>query len=136
MVLPANYNDNNKFIHIYFSLLFSGAAILIERLCKVWLHSDLIFKCTKLYRLQKKHLIEGVFKGGESMITEQDSSIFAEIDVNAGIDENGNDISGPVDFKTPRILIEQLKEMKKVVPIQDIKDEINTFMAAVCEPTV
>ena len=75
--------------------------------------------------------MDGVFKFGENMIKEQDKSIFTEIDINAGVDENGNDISGPVDYKTPRILIEQLKEMKKAIPMQDIKDEINTFMAAV-----
>ena len=76
-------------------------------------------------------MINGLFTNAEDMIKQNDKSIFEEIDINAGVDENGNNISGPVNYKKPRILIDQLKEMKKVFPLQDIKDEINIFMAAV-----
>ena len=64
------------------------------------------------------------------MIRQIDEHFFDDVDKNAKFDENDNEI-GPIDFKKPRILLEQLNALKGVLSIEEIKHEIHTFFAAV-----
>ncbi|CAO1364516.1 unnamed protein product [Diamesa serratosioi] len=117
-------DENNKYlndVHISISLLN-------ERVFKVWLHPEPIFKLTKLYQKQLKHLDNGVLAIADEIIAEKDfqydnkNKLKQHDTTNESIDED--------DEKKPQIFIDHLFELRTHLGLDEIKDEINTIMAA------
>lgn len=112
-------------------LISSGAEILSQRIFKIWLHYKPLYIFTKLYQLEKEHVINGIMGIADDVIKEKNiQSSFAS----EKVDENNNEHfekSNEINSNEPQIFIDQLFKLKDLLSQQEIKDEINTIIAAV-----
>lgn len=112
-------------------MLSSGAEILSQRIFKIWLHYKPLYMFTKLYRLEKEHVINGMMGIADDVIKEKNIQHSL---ASKKVDENNNENlekSTEINSSNPQIFIDQLFKLKDLFSQQEIKDEINTFIAAV-----
>lgn len=107
--------------------IFSSISLLNERVFKVWLHPEPIYKLTKLYQTQLKHLENGVLAIADEILAEKNFQYENK-------DKTQHDASSNLidDEEKPQIFIDHLFELRTHLSLEEIKDEINTIMAAVC----
>lgn len=101
--------------------------MLNERVFKIWLHPEPIFKLTKLYQTQLKHLDNGVLAVADEIIAEKNFQYDNKI-----LKQHDNSDESNDDKVKPQIFIDHLFELRTHLDLDEIKDEINTIMAAVC----
>lgn len=107
--------------------IFSSISLLNERVFKVWLHPEPIYKLTKLYQTQLKHLENGVLAIADEILAEKNFQYDNK-------DKTQHDSSSQLvdDKEKPQIFIDHLFKLRTHLSLEEIKDEINTIMAAVC----
>lgn len=92
---------------------------------KLWCQIECIYKYTKTYKDEQKHVINGIFTIADQILEEKTKLLDLKIDAqDSELDEN-------FEFKTPQIFIDQLLKLRKILRMDEIKDEINTFIGAV-----
>lgn len=101
----------------------SGAEVISNRMYKVWLHIDWIYKLTDMYKLELKHMINGIFQVGNKILDDKLAMLEGSEDFEEPSDE--------FEYKTPQIFIDQLLRYRNVLTKDEITDEINTFLGAV-----
>ena len=101
--------------------------MLNERVFKVWLHPEPIYKLTKLYQTQLKHLENGVLAIADEILAEKNFQYDNKVKKQHDTSYKSID-----DEKKPQIFIDHLFELRTHLSLEEIKDEINTIMAAVC----
>lgn len=89
----------------------------ITRLSKFWLHSDLIYKCTRFYALEKKHVWGGMYGTADELIKQKDA---------AGFD--ANEAEKEESTHKPQIFIDQLLKKRETLTNDDIVHEVNTII--------
>lgn len=120
-------------MNYYYSCDFfsSGAEILSERIFKIWLHYKPLYIFTKLYQLEKEHVINGMMGIADDVIKEKNIQYNL---ASEKVDQNNNENlerSYEIDASKPQIFIDQLFKLRGLFSQQEIKDEINTIIAAV-----
>ena len=108
-------------------IYFSGAEILNERMFKVWLYYRPIYYFTKLYRRELKYVINGMFTIADDVIKEKDEACKLLGKTVETYDEKPSNY----EYRKPQIFIDQLYKMRNIFSPKEIKDEINTIIAAV-----
>lgn len=93
---------------------------------KVWLHPEPIYKLTKLYQTQLKHLDNGVLAIADEILAEKNFQYDNNVQIQHEPKKNLID-----DEEKPQIFIDHLFELRSQLSLEEIKDEINTIMAAV-----
>jgi len=113
-------NDTCEFLKkkMIFGTLFSALNIFAMRIFSWRLVFDPIFRLSKFYQLQKKHVENGAFAIADEIIAkkEKQSKLFPVRDDQA---------------LKPQIFIDQLYKMRDVFDSEEIRDEINTTIVAV-----
>lgn len=94
---------------------------------KVWLHPEPIYKLTQLYQTQLKHLDNGVLAIADEILAEKNFQYDNNVHIQHKSNNNLID-----DEEKPQIFIDHLFELRSQLSLEEIKDEINTIMAAVC----
>lgn len=79
---------------------------------------DPLFRMTKLYALQEKHIKNGLMKMANSMIRAKEKSLAEKHE-----EEN--------DSGKPQLFVDQLFKMRDSFSTEEISDEINTVILAV-----
>uniref|UniRef100_A0A182PYY9 Uncharacterized protein n=1 Tax=Anopheles epiroticus TaxID=199890 RepID=A0A182PYY9_9DIPT len=99
--------------------------IMLNRLQKLWLHPDIVFRCTSQYREQQKCL-DILHKFSYRMITERRSIIRAG---HKPLDENNNSetVAGRKQLAFLDLLIEASDE-GRLLSDTDIREEVDTFI--------
>lgn len=97
----------------------SAMRIGITRLSKVWLHFDAIYKWTKFYALEKKHVWDGMYGTADELIRQKDAAGF-----------NANEMEEKSTHK-PQIFIDQLLKKREMLTNDDIVHEVNTIIVTV-----
>lgn len=90
----------------------------ITKLSKFWLHVDAIYKCTKFYALEKKHVWEGMYATADELIKQKDAE---------GLDAAESDEA----MHKPQIFIDQLLKKREVLTNEEIVHEVNTIIVTV-----
>lgn len=92
----------------------------------VWCHIDNIYKYTETYKNEQKYIINGAFTIADQILDEKIKLLNQN-----GTNVNDTEMDDNFEFKTPQIFIDQLLKLRKVLNMEEIKDEINTFIGAV-----
>ena len=103
--------------------VYSGGEVISNRMYKVWLHIDWIYKLTDMYKLELKHTINGTFQVGNKILDDKLELLEGTEDIEEPSDE--------FEYKTPQIFIDQILRYRNVLTKDEITDEINTFLGAV-----
>lgn len=94
--------------------------VVAIKILKFWLKFRLIWPWTEEYRLQTKHVDNGMNLIGSEIIK------MKEMHYKKGtVEENDS------DYNKPQIFIDQLYKMRDVFDMETIRDEINTMVFAV-----
>ncbi|CAO1411048.1 unnamed protein product [Diamesa serratosioi] len=109
--------ENNK----YLSDMEIAGDILTNKFIKVWLHYKPFYKLTKYYKLEQKHIMQGVFKVADDILEEKQRQ---------KLEDNLNEVDEESFFRKPQIFIDQIMKFGDIFNEQDIKDEINTLIVA------
>jgi hypothetical protein len=110
-------------------ILFNRSAKLLT--CKTlnfFYRFEPIFRFTKLYQLEKKHAHNGFLKMADEIIDEKRKNR-NNIEKSSSLTECDQDGLK----KKPKIFVETLLDPKNELSYEEIKDEINTLIAAVSE---
>ena len=108
---------------------YSGAEIISDRLFKIWLHFKPIYIFTKLYRMEKKFVQNGMYAIGDEVLKEKELQYQTKSSNKDHLNDNNDDERG--EIKKPQIFIDQLLKMREHFTIAEIKDELNTIIIAV-----
>ncbi|XP_041763907.1 cytochrome P450 4c3-like [Anopheles merus] len=107
--------------------------IMLNRLQKLWLHPDIIFRCTRQYREQQKCL-DILHRFSYRMITErrsiiQTGSMVKQANTEDGLDANNNNCegSGRKQLAFLDLLIEA-SDGGRILSDTDIREEVDTFI--------
>uniref|UniRef100_A0A182U3V9 Cytochrome P450 n=1 Tax=Anopheles melas TaxID=34690 RepID=A0A182U3V9_9DIPT len=107
--------------------------IMLNRLQKLWLHPDIIFRCTRQYREQQKCL-DILHRFSYRMITErrsiiQTGSVMKQANTEDGLDANNNKCegSGRKQLAFLDLLIEA-SDGGRILSDTDIREEVDTFI--------
>lgn len=97
----------------------------MSRLSKVWYHIEPIFKLSNLYKLQQKHIYEGVLKIADEILEEKKSKNSQEDleEIDLEFEDGG--------IRKPKIAVDQLLSAQNLLSHEEIHHEINTIIAAV-----
>lgn len=93
--------------------IFSAKALCIR------FYSDIIFKFSKYYDLEQKHIVNGILTVADEVIKEKEKLCLSE-----------NNEDEPQTNK-PQIFIDQLYRSRRYLSDNDIRDEINTLIPTV-----
>lgn len=94
--------------------------VVATKILKFWLKFRLIWKWTEEYRLQTKHVDNGMNLIGSEILKIKEMQY-----------KKGTDDKGDLDYNKPQIFIDQLYKMRNVYDMETIRDEINTMIFAV-----
>lgn len=89
-------------------------------------HIEPIYRMTSLYQLEKKHIYNGVLKIADEAYDEKKLKS-QNLPQNDSNEEDGYD----EHWRKPKNFIDTLLDEKSGLSIEEIKDEINTLVAAV-----
>lgn len=105
-------------------IIFSAAAVLMKKMLNILYHFEPIYRWTKLYILEQKHIHNGALKISDEIFN-QKKVLQLEFEAN---DENANE---ELCKKKSKNFIETLMDPSNGLDEAEIKDEINTLVAAV-----
>lgn len=97
-----------------FYFLSSAHQLFALKALKIWLQFKPIFRFTKDFVLHKKHVVNGIFRIADEIISEKEKS-FTESS----------------ESDQPQIFIDQLFKKREVFSFAEMRDEILTVIAAV-----
>lgn len=100
---------------------------MMTKMFNVLYHFESIYRFTNLCKLERKYIHDGVLKVADEILKEHEDLEDLEADEH-------QDFEDGFTVKKPRTFIKTLLKSKNVLSDQEIKDEINTLVAAVCEP--
>lgn len=103
---------------------YSAAHIMMSKMVNVFYQIKPIYWFTKNYQLEKKHIYNGVLKIADEICEEKQHNSLREDQEIAYNDEDGFS-------KNSKNFISALLNPKNRLSDQEIKDEINTLIAAV-----
>jgi hypothetical protein len=101
-----------------FFLIFSALKIFAAKMLTFGYQYDPLFRMTKLYQLQEKHIKHGLMKMANGMIRAKEKSL--------GENPEEEEESGK-----PQLFVNQLFKMRDSFSTEEISDEINTVILAV-----
>lgn len=113
--------EKTKHLKIVLSLRifsFSGAKIYMTKMLNVLYRFKPFYKMTKICKLEKKHLFDGVFLIADEIYNEYQAK-----------KKESDDDDGYK--KSPRNFINTLIDPKNGLDRDEVRDEINTFVTAV-----
>ena len=93
-----------------------------DRILKIWFHFKPIHIFTNHYQMEKKYVHNGMCAIGDEVLKEK------ELQYKSDSTDQQNDNDG---MKKPQILRDKLLKMKEHFSMDQIKDELNTFLIAV-----
>ncbi|XP_040172479.1 cytochrome P450 4c3-like [Anopheles arabiensis] len=107
--------------------------IMLNRLQKLWLHPDIIFRCTRQYREQQKCL-DILHRFSYRMITErrsiiQTGSVVKQANTEDGLDANNNQCEGTGRKQLAFLdLLIEASDGGRILSDTDIREEVDTFI--------
>uniref|UniRef100_A0A8W7P1V1 Cytochrome P450 n=2 Tax=gambiae species complex TaxID=44542 RepID=A0A8W7P1V1_ANOCL len=107
--------------------------IMLNRLQKLWLHPDIIFRCTRQYREQQKCL-DILHRFSYRMITErrsiiQTGSVVKQATTEDGLDANNNNCEGTGRKQLAFLdLLIEASDGGRILSDTDIREEVDTFI--------
>ncbi|EAA06725.5 AGAP000193-PA [Anopheles gambiae str. PEST] len=107
--------------------------IMLNRLQKLWLHPDIIFRCTRQYREQQKCL-DILHRFSYRMITErrsiiQTGSVVKQANTEDGLDANNNNCEGTGRKQLAFLdLLIEASDGGRILSDTDIREEVDTFI--------
>ncbi|XP_310941.6 cytochrome P450 4c3 [Anopheles gambiae] len=107
--------------------------IMLNRLQKLWLHPDIIFRCTRQYREQQKCL-DILHRFSYRMITErrsiiQTGSMVKQATTEDGLDANNNNCEGTGRKQLAFLdLLIEASDGGRILSDTDIREEVDTFI--------
>lgn len=93
----------------------------ITKLTKFWLHVEAIYRCTRFYALEKRHVWEGMYATADDLIKQKEA-------------EGIKDTKGEESKHKPQIFIDQLLKKRDVLTNEEIVHEVNTIIITVSIP--
>ena len=106
---------------------------MLNRLQKLWLHPDIIFRCTRQYREQQKCL-DILHRFSYRMITErrsiiQTGSVVKQANTEDGLDANNNNCEGTGRKQLAFLdLLIEASDGGRILSDTDIREEVDTFI--------
>jgi hypothetical protein len=83
-----------------------------------------LYRFTKLYQLEQKHVHNGILKIADEILEDK-------LESRLKIEDNNNECTYQDDKKNSKSFIQTLVDPKNEFSYQEMKDEINTMIAAV-----
>lgn len=106
-------------IHKFRFTVYSALKVFAAKMLTFGYQLDPIFRMSKLYALEQKHIKNGLMKLADDVILEKEKN-FAE---------NPDDELSSTG--KPQLFVDQLFKMRDSFSIEEIRDEINTVILAV-----
>ena len=103
----------------YLNLNFSASEALMTKMLNILYHVPLIFRFSNLYKIQQTHVLNGIFKIADEVYE-------AKLDK-----QNQDSVNESFENNESKNFISHLMDPKHELSIEEIKDEINTLIAAV-----
>lgn len=99
----------------------------MKKALNVFYHFEPLYRLSKLYKLEQKHFRNGMLKIADEVLDEQEK-------LRSKLSSQSSDIYDDGHSKRPKNFIDTLLDAKDRLDEDDMKDEINSTIAAVsCE---